>query len=150
MKYRGTLSALVLLLARAQLASAQSAEAPPAAVVPPLEPVALASPTPHVGNEPLESGPQPIQGKWATTFYGFVEFDALHDSTQPGLTSINDSQGNAALARPGTYQASNGQTLFGARNSPLRNLQRRLQPLAYHRWTRLRRRALPRTLVASH
>ena len=33
------------------------------------------------------------------------------------LTSINDSQGNGALARPGTYQANNGQTLFGARNS---------------------------------
>jgi hypothetical protein len=60
-----------------------------------------------------------VQGKWDTTFYGFVEFDAIHDSTQPGLTSINDSQGNAALARPGTYQANNGQTLFGARNSRL-------------------------------
>jgi hypothetical protein len=56
-------------------------------------------------------------GKWQTTLYGFVEFDAIHDSTQPGLTSINDSQGNAALTRPGTYQAGNGQTLFGARNS---------------------------------
>ena len=110
MRYQRTLSALILLLARAQLASAQSAEAPPTLVP---------APTPRVGNEPLDSGPQPIQGKWATTFYGFVEFDAIHDSTQPGLTSINDSQGNAALARPGSYQASNGQTLFGARNSRL-------------------------------
>jgi hypothetical protein len=104
MRYQRTLSAIILLMARAQLASAQSAEAAPA-------------PASRVGAEPLESGPQPIQGKWATTFYGFVEFDAIHDSTEPGLTSINDSQGNAALARPGTYQASNGQTLFGARNS---------------------------------
>ena len=39
---------------------------------------------------------------WATTLYGFVEFDSIHDSTQPGLTTINDSQGNAALPRPGS------------------------------------------------
>jgi hypothetical protein len=72
---------------------------------------------PKVGIAPLESGPQPVQGKWGTTLYGFVEFDAIHDSTQPGVTTINDGEGNGALARPGSYQASNGQTLFGVRNS---------------------------------
>jgi hypothetical protein len=99
--------------------------APPVAAAPSAPPAAEAAPlpapapqaAPKVGNEPLDSGPKPVQGKWGTTFYGFVEFDAIHDSTQPALTTINDSQGNAALARPGTYQASNGQTLFGARNS---------------------------------
>ncbi len=89
-------------------------EAAPTAIAAP--PATPASP-PAVGNAPLESGPQPVQGKWNTTFYGFAEFDAIHDSTQPGLTTINDSQGNGALARPGTPQANNGQTLFGARNS---------------------------------
>ncbi len=87
--------------------------APNAIPAPAVVPVAASA----ITNEPLDSGPKPVQGKWGTTFYGFVEFDAIHDSTQPALTTINDSQGNGALARPGTYQASNGQTLFGARNS---------------------------------
>jgi len=103
MRYPQTLGALALLLARASLASAQAAPPPEA--------------HPEIGAAPLESGPKPVQGKWGTTLYGFVEFDAIHDSTQPGLTTINDSQGNGALARPGTYAADNGQTLFGARNS---------------------------------
>jgi len=102
MRYARTLGALAVLLARGSLAFAQSA-AP--------------TPQPAIGPAPLETGPQPVQGKWGTTFYGFVEFDAIHDSTQPALTTINDSQGNGALARPGTYAADNGQTLFGARNS---------------------------------
>lgn len=88
---------------------------PPVAEPAPVLPVAPADN--KVGNAPLDSGPQPVMGKWGTTFYGFAEFDAIHDSTQPGLTSINDSQGNAALARPNSYQANNGQTLFGVRNS---------------------------------
>jgi len=104
MRYPRTFAGIALLLARVSSSSAQAA-APP-----------LPSPVP-VGNAPLESGPQPIQGKWGTTFYGFVEFDAIHDSTQAASTTINDSQGNSALARPGTYAADNGQTLFGARNS---------------------------------
>lgn len=102
MRYARTLGALAVLLARGSLAFAQSA--------------ALA-PQPAIGPAPLETGPQPVQGKWGTTLYGFVEFDAIHDSTQPALTTINDSQGNGALARQGTYAADNGQTLFGARNS---------------------------------
>ena len=102
MRYARTLGALAVLLARGSLAFAQSA---------------TPAPQPAIGPAPLETGPQPVQGKWGTTFYGFVEFDAIHDSTQAALTTINDSQGNGALARPGTYAADNGQTLFGARNS---------------------------------
>ena len=138
-----TLTATALLLTQAPQLFAQAADAAPAApaATPDTAPAATApamvttpaetpapavtsptvappeTPPAHVGNEPLDSGPQPVMGKWGTTFYGFVEFDAIHDSTQPGLTSINDSQGNGALARPGSYQANNGQTLFGARNS---------------------------------
>ncbi|HWZ91468.1 MAG TPA: hypothetical protein VNW92_21550, partial [Polyangiaceae bacterium] len=102
--------------APAAVPPAASPAAPPAPAAAPL-PAVASDATPPVGIAPLDSGPKPVQGKWGTTLYGFVEFDSIHDSTQPGLTTINDSQGNAALARPGTYQASNGQTLFGARNS---------------------------------
>ncbi|HET7540930.1 MAG TPA: hypothetical protein VFK05_13700 [Polyangiaceae bacterium] len=107
MRHSQTLGALAAILAHAPLASAQA----PAPAAGGNEPRAA------IGAAPLDSGPQPIQGKWGTNFYGFVEFDAIHDSTQAGLTTINDSQGNGALARPGTYAGSNGQTLFGARNS---------------------------------
>lgn len=101
-----------MLLARASSASAQT-PATASASTTAAEPAAPAA----IGPAPLESGPKPLQGKWGTNFYGFVEFDAIHDSTQAALTTINDSQGNGALARPGSYAGSNGQTLFGARNS---------------------------------
>jgi len=101
---------VALLLARTSLAPAQT----PAPAPPPAPAVAA---QPAIGPAPLDSGPRPIQGKWGTTFYGFAEFDAIHDSTQAANTTINDLQGNGALARPGTYAGSNGQTLFGARNS---------------------------------
>jgi hypothetical protein len=93
-------------------APASTPEAPPSIPTPAVAPAEA-----RVGDQPLDSGPKPIMGKWGTTFYGFVEFDAIHDSTQPGLTTINDSEGNGAFARPGSYQAAHGQTLFGARNS---------------------------------
>lgn len=136
-----TLSATALLLTQAPQLLAQAADAAPAApatdvaatatapAVPPAEAPAPAvisatvappeTPAARVGNEPLDSGPQPVMGKWGTTFYGFVEFDAIHDSTQPtSLTTINDSQGNSILAGPTSpQQAKHGQTLFGARNS---------------------------------
>jgi hypothetical protein len=54
-----------------------------------------------------------VLGKWATTFYGFVEADSIVDSTQ----SLNDLAGNAAIARTGTYAYSHGRVQFGARNS---------------------------------
>lgn len=129
MKRTLTLSAFALFSLQSSLSFAQDtpqpapeAGPPPApeavpapAVAPPpaieSAPTAIAVPPPlppAVSNAPLESGPQPVQGKWGTTFYGFAEFDAIHDSTQAGLTSINDSQGNGALARPGTVQANNG------------------------------------------
>jgi hypothetical protein len=83
--------------------------APPAVSPPP----APQTPTPPVGNNPLDSGPQPVMGKWGTTLYGFVEFDAINDSTQ----SFNDSAGNAAIAKGGTYTGDHHRTTFGVRNS---------------------------------
>lgn len=63
---------------------------------------------------PLESGPQPVKGKWNPVLYGFVEFDSIHDTTE----SFNDLAGNAAIANPhGTYPGNHGRTQFGVRNS---------------------------------
>jgi hypothetical protein len=54
-----------------------------------------------------------IHARWDATLYGFVEADSLFDTTQ----GLIDVQGNAAIARPGTYTGNHGQTTFNARNS---------------------------------
>lgn len=56
-----------------------------------------------------------VIGKWAATLYGFVEADAIYDSTR----SLNDLPGNTAIARPGTLAGNNGRLQMGARNSRL-------------------------------
>lgn len=64
---------------------------------------------------PLETGPVPAKGKWNPVIYGFVEFDALHDSTQ----SFSELEGNGAIASPATYGGKHGRTMFSVRNSRL-------------------------------
>jgi len=60
--------------------------------------------------------PTVMVGKFATTFYGFVEADFIHDSTRGFI----DLAGNSGIASPANLdQYNNGQTLFGARNSRL-------------------------------
>jgi hypothetical protein len=54
-----------------------------------------------------------VVGKWATTFYGFVEADSIYDSTR----SLNDLGGNALIARPDTTAGDNSRWQFGIRNS---------------------------------
>lgn len=56
----------------------------------------------------------PIASKFAASFYGFVELDAIRDSTQ----SFNDLAGNGPIAH-GNYSASHPRTIFGVRNSRL-------------------------------
>jgi hypothetical protein len=56
-----------------------------------------------------------VTTKFGATFYGFVEFDSIFDSTQ----SFNDLAGNGAIARSGTFAADHGRMTFGARNSRL-------------------------------
>jgi hypothetical protein len=72
-----------------------------------------------------------VVGKWATTIYGFVEGDLIHDTT----SSFNDLAGNAQVLRPGgaaapaaappavqstpTYGGDHGQTQMSVRNSRL-------------------------------
>src|ERR1700722_17652378 len=58
--------------------------------------------------------PTVMMGKFATTFYGFVEADFIHDSTRGFI----DLAGNSGIASPANLdQYRNGQTIFGARNS---------------------------------
>jgi hypothetical protein len=54
-----------------------------------------------------------VVSKFAATIYGFVEADAIWDSTQ----SFNDVAGNAQVALPTTYAGSHSRVQFGARNS---------------------------------
>ena len=54
-----------------------------------------------------------MSARWRSNLYGFVELDAMHDSTQ----SYGPSSNNAMLARPGTYAAFHGRTQFTANNS---------------------------------
>ena len=55
-----------------------------------------------------------MKGKWNPTFYGFLEVDAMHDSTQ---SFANGCPGYFLIARPGTYAGSHGRTIFDARGS---------------------------------
>jgi len=54
-----------------------------------------------------------VVGKWATTLYGFIEGDAIYDSTQ----SLNEIAGNTQIARPGTYAGNHDRAQFSVRNS---------------------------------
>jgi hypothetical protein len=61
----------------------------------------------------LGAGPALAQPPTHVSIYGFVEMDTIWDSTQ----GFNDAQGNAAIARPGTYAGEHPQLTWGARNS---------------------------------
>lgn len=56
-----------------------------------------------------------VVSKFAATLYGFVEADAIWDSTQ----SFSDVAGNTAVALPTTYAGSHPRAQFGVRNSRL-------------------------------
>jgi hypothetical protein len=53
--------------------------------------------------------------KWAVTLYGFVEADAIFDTTR----SYSDSIGSALVARSDTYDGRTGRTQFSIRNTRL-------------------------------
>jgi hypothetical protein len=50
---------------------------------------------------------------FAATLYGFVDADAIWDSTQ----SFSDTAGGTLVARPGTYAGEHARVQFGVRNS---------------------------------
>jgi len=54
-----------------------------------------------------------VLGKFATTIYGFVEADAIHDSTE----GLNDLQGNSLVARNEAFTGQHGQLIGTIRNS---------------------------------
>lgn len=63
----------------------------------------------------VQAGEAPtlVIGRWSTTLYGFVEADAIFDSTE----SFNDLAGNAQVARTDTYAGNHDRFMFGVRNS---------------------------------
>lgn len=96
-----TWTAPVLLVASQVFA--QSAPPTPEPSAPP-----VAAPTP-----PPAPAPAPVGSKFAAKLYGFVELDAIEDSTQ----SFADLAGNALIARPGSYAAEHRRYQMGVRNS---------------------------------
>jgi hypothetical protein len=91
--------------APAPAAPADAAAAAPAA---PAEPAPAPEPP-----KPAAPAPQSMLSKWKLTFYGFVELDITHDSTQ----SYGEASGAALIARDGTYASEHGRTQFTARDS---------------------------------
>ena len=68
------------------------------------------------GAQSQESGglpPVQVASGWKARLYGFVEFDAVHDSTQ----SFPEASLNLPVVPRGIYQGDNGRTQFTAKNS---------------------------------
>jgi hypothetical protein len=82
---------------------------PPPAVPPPAVPPP-AVPPPAV---PPPAVPQPALSKFKLTFYGFLELDAMYDSTQ----SFGEAVGATLVARDDSYAAEHSRLQFSARNS---------------------------------
>jgi len=57
----------------------------------------------------------PVTSRWHSSLYGFVELDAIHDSTQ----SFSDGSNSGVVARRGTYAGDRGQALGTIKNSRL-------------------------------
>ena len=55
------------------------------------------------------------QNDWKVGFGGFVEFDAIYDTTR----SLVETVGSTPIARKGTFDGDNGRTQFSLRNSRL-------------------------------
>lgn len=63
--------------------------------------------------EPAKPAPSVPADEWKVSPYGFVELDAIHDSTQ----SFPEAALNLPIAARGTYLGDNAQTQFTAKNS---------------------------------
>ena len=110
-----------------QEAADQSAQ--PAEVAPPSEPPAAEPAKAEVPPPPAEPpAPPPApdlfsrqayeipKNDWKATIYGFVEFDAIHDTTR---SFDAESEGNGVIARTDAYSYHQQRTQFTARNSRL-------------------------------
>jgi hypothetical protein len=97
--------------------------ATPAPAQPAPAPAPAPAATPPAAAAPASPAESPVvKSKWNTSFYGFLQFDAIHDSTES--FGSNDVPGNGAIARPGAgpafgpnYAMDHGRTGFFGRNS---------------------------------
>jgi hypothetical protein len=76
---------------------------------------AAAAPSSWFARPPLAVSAGQGDSRWQLTLYGFVEADAINDSTR----SYSDSIGNALVARDETYAGRVGRTQFSIRNTRL-------------------------------
>jgi hypothetical protein len=85
----------------------------------PFSATAQTPPTPSVSsggvstNQTEPSAADDSGQRWKLRFYGFAEFDAIHDSTQ----SFLEASLNAPIMPRGTYPGDNARTQFTAKNS---------------------------------
>jgi hypothetical protein len=86
----------------------------PVLAPPPLPPQPAVVPAPPVGGGPAgpPDAPAGVKGKWNPTFYGFIEFDMIHDSTQSFSSAC---PGYVLIAKPGTFAGEHGRTIFDPR-----------------------------------
>ncbi len=113
-------AAIVLGLGGAAHAQTSSAAAPPATM--PTTPAVPPAPVPTGDVPPPAPAPAPAPTMAASalgavgvtaSFYGFVELDLMHDSTQ----SFSEAITNNTMARPATPAGDNPRTQFTARDS---------------------------------
>lgn len=99
--------AAALAQAAADAKPADAAQPGPADAAKPLEAKPAPAPAPAPATLP------PVLSRFNVTFYGYVNVDALYDTTR----SHNEGMGNGAVAREGTQNGDKGRTIFTARNS---------------------------------
>ena len=87
----------------------------PEAIAPNAAVDAPAVPSASFAREPFTLATGSGEHRWAVTFYGFVEADAIVDSTR----SYNDAIGGALVARSDTYEGRTGRSQFSVRNTRL-------------------------------
>lgn len=68
---------------------------------------------PPLAPAPALSTPTPATSRWSLSISGFIEADAIYDTTQ----SFNDLAGNAVIAAPGTLAGENDRMTLSMRNS---------------------------------
>jgi hypothetical protein len=105
-------------VARAQPPTASDVpppEPPPADAHPPSPPPSSAAPPATPAAAPASGGLIPVLSKFKTSIIGFVELDAINDSTQ----SFQDGASNAPIARSTTYAGQHGRVSFTTRNTQL-------------------------------
>jgi hypothetical protein len=100
----------------------ETAEPPPEPKTPPAPPAPAPAPPAANGangnngaNVPNANGLFTFFTKFKTSFVGFIEVDAIHDSTE----AFQDGASNAAIARSGTYAGGHGRFHFTSRNTRL-------------------------------